>query len=375
MSFDLLLGGGLTLLVLAQLALILWNRREMTRPEVRPRDGDAPLVSLLVPARSEEETIGRCVELLTAQDYPNTEIIVLDDGSTDDTARIAAAFADVRVVTGAPLPAGWTGKNWACHQLSELASGDLLCFVDADTMIGRGAVSAAVQVLEDHRAGLVSLVPGAEYTSLSGAVLLPMISHAAYGLFPVAAIHRSRNPEVAMAFGPFILITREAYRSSGGHAAHPGHIVDDVQLSRNVKAAGVAVRLAEGSDLVTTRWYARLGDIWRGFSKNAYGALGYDPWLGVGVVFVLVPLLLIPFVRVGLGLWGGNIPTAALWQSLMLVGNRALTSHYGRDPYWSSLLHPVTVAFWGATLARSMMLYAGQRSVVWKDRDVPTWPS
>ncbi len=374
MTLDWLFGAGLTILVLAQLALILWNRREMARPEARRWAGGAPAVSILVPARNEEAVIGRCLQHLADQDYPNFEIIVLDDNSTDATRRHAEAIPGVRVVEGAPLPRGWTGKNWACHQLAGLASGDLLCFVDADTVLEPGAVSAAAGLLADRGAGLVSLLPRAEYSSVSGAVLLPMVTHALFGLFPIVLVHRLRRSQISIAFGPFILVTSEAYRAAGGHAADPGNIVDDVQLSRNVKAAGRGVALGDGTDLVATHWYDRLGDIWRGFAKNAYGGLGYNPWLGASVVFVLMPLLLVPFVRVGLGALGGEIPDAALWQSLLLVANRALTSHFGRDPYWSSVLYPVTVAFWGVTLARSMLWYATQRSVVWKDRDVPTYP-
>jgi chlorobactene glucosyltransferase len=373
-NLDLLFGAGLTVLILTQLVLIVWNRRELRRPAACRWGGDAPVVSVLVPARNEAETIERCLAHLTAQDYPNVEIIVLDDDSSDDTRRTAEDFDEVRVVAGAPLPPGWTGKNWACHQLAGLATGELLCFVDADTVLEPGAVSAAVGMMAEQGAGLVSLLPRAEYTSVSGAVLLPMVTHALFGLFPIALVHRSRRASVSIAFGPFMLVAAHAYRAAGGHAADPGNIVDDVQLSRNVKRAGYRVRLGDGTDLVATAWYDRLGDIWRGFAKNAYGGIGYNPWLGTAVVFGLMPLLLIPFVRVGVGALGGEIPEAALWQACVLVGNRLLTSHFGRDPYWSAPCHPITIAFWGVTLARSMMWFATQRSVAWKDRDVPTYP-
>jgi chlorobactene glucosyltransferase len=348
----------------------------MGRPTAKSWGLQSPLVSVLVPARNEEDVIGTCLEHLVAQDYPNLEIVVLDDGSTDATSLIVADQPDdrIRLATGSPPPPGWTGKNWACHQLAREARGDLLCFVDADTVIEPGAVSAAAGLLDDHDAGMVSLMPASGSTSVAGAVLLPMVTHALLGLFPLAAVHRAANPMVALAFGPFILITRRAYRASGGHAADPDHIVDDVQLSRNVKAAGYRVRIGNGTDIVRTRWYEGLGDVWRGFSKNAYGALGHNPWFASAVVFLLAPLLLTPFVRVGLGILGGDIPEVAVWQSLLLLANRALTSHLGRDPLWSTPLHPVTVAFWGAALAHSMMLYAARRSVAWKDRDVPTRP-
>jgi chlorobactene glucosyltransferase len=368
-----LLEGVLTVLLIAQFALIVWNRRQMHRPEPRDWDATAPLVSLLVPARNEEAVIGRCLTNLLAQDYPRFEIVVMDDGSSDATAEIVESFDDprIRLCTGRPLDDGWSGKNWACHQLAGRARGDVLCFVDADTNIAPETVSSAMEILVSEDAGLVSLLPRSGSRTLAGKILLPMVTHALFGLFPVALIHRTRNPMLAVAFGPFLMITREAYDRSGGHAAAPSHIVDDVEMSRAVKRAGMRVRIANGTDLVETRWYERVGEIWEGFSKNAYGALGYNPWMGVAVVFVLTPALLTPFVRVGLGLAGGDVPEVAVFQSLLLLSNRALTSNLGGDPLWTTPFHPVTIAFWGSTLANSMVLHATSASVAWKDRDTP----
>jgi chlorobactene glucosyltransferase len=376
MSWDFLFDRVLTWILLAQLGLILWNQRAMFRPLPRLWPDDAPLVSVLVPARNEERRIGRCLENLVAQDYPSLEIIVLDDGSLDATADIVRNFADdgVKLVAGMPLPEGWSGKNWACHQLSQVAAGQLLCFIDADTVVEPGAVSAAAGVLQEERAGLVSMLPRSDADSLSADVLLPMVTHALLALFPVSLIHNTRTPGLALAFGPFMLMTRAAYAAAGGHAAEPDHIVDDVQLSRRIKATGRRVRIVNGTDLVATRWYDGVGNIWRGFSKNAYGGVGYNPWFGMVVVGVVSPLLLIPFLRVGFGLLSGDVPTVAVWQVALLLAARALTSLLGRDPLWSIPLHPVTVAFWGATLAWSMVLTSTGRTVSWKDRDIPTRP-
>ncbi|MFH1330058.1 MAG: glycosyltransferase [Actinomycetota bacterium] len=376
MSRELLFDWALTWLFLAQLALILWNQRVLSRPLARLWEDDAPLVSVLVPARNEEDTIAGCLRSLLAQDYPSLEILVLDDGSTDATTTMVRSVGGsrVRLISGAPLPPGWTGKNWACHQLSQAARGDLFCFVDSDTTLDPGTISSAAGLMDEEGAGLVSLLPRAARGSVSGAVLLPMVPHAMLALFPMAAMHRSASPAISVAFGPFLLLTSEAYRSCGGHAAQSDSIVDDVELSRAVKAAGYPVRLANGTDLVETRWYRSLGDIWRGFSKNAYGGVGYNPWMAAAVVLVLMPVLLLPFFRVGLGAVGGDIPAVALWQVALLLSGRMLTAHLGRDPQWTTPLHPLMVAFWGLALAWSAMLSATHRSVVWRDREVPTRP-
>ncbi len=377
MSWDFLLNSVLTWILILQLALILWNQRVMRRPQPYVWDEGAPLVSVLVPARDEEELVGECIERLLAQDYPNLEIIVLDDDSNDATNAIAAGFQDprVRLVSGRALPLGWTGKNWACHQLSLLAAGKLLCFVDADTLLEPGAISAAAGRLHEERAGLVSLLPRSKPESVSAAVLLPMVTHALLGLFPAYLVHSSRFPSVAVAIGPFIMVTRDAYRAAGGHAANPESIVDDVDLSRNVKMAHYPVRLANGTDLVQTRWYGKLGDIWQGFSKNAYGGIGYNALFGLAIVLVAMPLLVTPFWRVCLGLWNGHVPAVALRQLILLLAGRALTAHLGRDRQWATPLHALTVAFWGTTLAWSMTLSSTGRPVMWKGRDTVTRPA
>jgi len=181
-------------LLVAQFLLILWNRRVLRRPRRHSWEDDAPLVSVLVPARNEQEMIGTCVERLLAQDYPNLEVIVLDDGSTDGTRDVVESFDDprLRLVAGGPLPPGWTGKNWACSQLTELATGDVLCFVDADTVLAPETVSAALGEMTDAGAGLISLLPRTAAGSFAGRVMLPMVTHAAFSLFPAATINSDR---------------------------------------------------------------------------------------------------------------------------------------------------------------------------------------
>ncbi|MCB0997376.1 MAG: glycosyltransferase [Acidimicrobiales bacterium] len=361
-----------TLVSVGIMALLLWNLRMVVRPKPATWSDDAPLVSVCVPARDEQDAIAACLTSLCAQGYPNLEILVLDDRSSDDTAAVVRNWADprVRLLSGDALPAGWTGKNWACHQLSQAATGELLCFIDADTLLEPSAIGDAVGVVADEDAALVSMLLGAEYRSAPEAVLLPMVNHALLALFPVALMHRHPHPRISLAIGPFILVTREAYDESGGHAAAPGHIVDDVELSRAVKATGRQVRLVNGTHLARTRWYRDIGEIWRGFSKNAYGALDYNAALGLAVVCLLLPLLTAPFVAVVSGAFTGHIGTHALVQVGLLLGARTITSVVGRDPLWSIPTHVIAVLFWGATLAWSMVLAATGRTVEWRGRQV-----
>ncbi len=374
MSWEFLFDRVVPWLLVAQLALILWNRRVLRRPRRHTWNGDAPLISVLVPARDEQDTIGTCIASLLSQDYPNLEIVVLDDGSTDGTRDVIGGFDDprLRVMSGSPLPADWTGKNWACAQLAEVAQGDVLCFVDADTVLAPETISAALGEMETAGAGLISLLPRTAPGSFAGKVMLPMVTHAAFALFPAAAINSDRAREIAAAFGPFILVTRTAYEAAGGHAAYPDHLVDDMRLARSVKLAGRSIVLLNGTDLVETRWYRGVSEIWNGFAKNAYTALDRNPLVASAVVFVLSPLLLSPAVRLVLGLLDGQVASLVLWQMMLLTANRVLTANLGRDAVWTAPLHALTIAFWAATLFWSMMLTVTGRDVVWKGRALST---
>lgn len=359
---------GVAILVSLVVNLMSIDRLRATGPATAP----TARVSVLVPARDEEATIGECLTGLLAQHHP-CEIVVLDDGSTDATAAIVAGFADrgVRLVTGEPLPAGWTGKNWACHQLAQVATGDVLCFVDADTVLAPHALDGALAVLERERAGLVTLLMAAERRTFAQATLLPVVNHALMALFPVWLMHRRRAPRVAVGLGPFMMVRRDAYDDAGGHAQGAADIVDDVTLTRAVKAAGHPVRLANGTEVARTRWYATTGDICRGFSKNAFGALDSNLWVASLTVCVLVPLLCAPFLRVVAGAWTGHVAGEAVVQVLVILAARLITSVQGGDPVWSVPLHPLALAVWGLTLAWSVGLTITDRTVEWRGRDVP----
>ncbi len=381
---SLLFGPATTVLCLTMVAIVVWNLRTM--PFLRAAAGAAPsgsvspvaegpLVSVLVPARDEASTIGACLAALVAQQHRAIEVIVLDDRSTDGTAEVvravAAADPRVRLVAGAELPVGWTGKNWACHQLAVAARGEVLCFVDADTVLAPATIGAALDVLRDDDADLVTLLLAADDTTTTQAVLLPMVNHVLLALFPVALMHRSDTSKVALALGPFIMVSRTAYDAVGGHAAAPDEVVDDVRLCRAVKATGRRVRLANGTAVARTRWYASVGEMWRGFSKNAFGALDANLALAAATVLLVVPMLSAPFVRLAAGLLGsGTVPTEVWVQVALIVLVRVATSVAGGDPLWSVPLHPLAVVFWGGALIWSVVLTTTGRSVEWRGRTV-----
>lgn len=374
MTWEFIFGRFLTLLLVCQLCLILWNLRVVVRPK-KVKSHSKKRVSLLIPARNEEGLIGDCLRSLLLQEHPDFEIIVLDDHSTDRTrAIVESAGESIRLISSLPLPKGWTGKNWACHQLSEHATGEILFFIDADAVLDPTAVSSVVDVMDTQKVDMVASLLRNRGTSLASKILLPIVNHAVLALFPASLIHRSSNPDIALAFGPFIGVSRIAYDDSGGHAAHPQHIVDDVQLARSVKAAGYHQRLINGTDLAATTWYSGLVDIWKGFSKNAYGALSYRTSLSIITTFLIAPLLALPFIRLIAGFFGAPVPMEVLWQVVLLILGRFVTSTVGRDPLWGVIFHPLAMLFWGATLFWSTILAVTGQRVEWKNRHYMTRP-
>ena len=150
MTWEFIFGRFLTLLLVCQLGLILWNLRVVIRPKTKLPQSNTK-VSLLIPARNEEGSIGSCLRSLINQDHQNLEIIVLDDHSTDRTrAIVESQNPKIKLISGKPIPAGWTGKNWACHQLSKQATGDILFFIDADAVLEPAAITSVLHLSLIH---------------------------------------------------------------------------------------------------------------------------------------------------------------------------------------------------------------------------------
>ncbi len=237
-----------------------------------------PFVSILIPARNEAGNIARCVRSLLSQSYANFEIIVLDDNSEDSTSAIVEMLAipgddphrRLRLVKGAPLPKNWLGKNFACHQLSQYAQGDLLLFTDADTFHSVSTLSKAVTALLYEKADFLSVFPRQQTVSLAERLSLPMLPFFVVGLLPIWFVSHSPRPTFSAANGQFMLFRRETYEAIGGHAAVREIVLEDVTMGRLVKKLGFKQILPDGSDLVQCRMYRGSGEVWRGFSKNIF---------------------------------------------------------------------------------------------------------
>ena len=340
-------------------------------------------VSILVPARDEERAIAQCVSSLLSQDYPDFELLILDDASTDRTAAIVrdliAGEPRHRLISGAPLPEGWTGKNWACHQLSQAATGDRFLFTDADTVHSPGALSAAVSLAVATRADLLSAWPRLVTLTLGEKMIIPVLHIIALGWFPLAGIRfLQARPRIAArvsprflrawggANGQFVLFTRAAYARIGGHAAVRDHIVEDVALGREVARRipeGMRLVNCDASSLIDCRMYHSFRETCDGFTKNARAAFegNLATWYIVGgmqftAFFLPFVLLLFPSqFRLAL------VEVALIYIIRLILVLRMRTSWVG------CLLHPVG-QFLAMSIAIRSWISTATSGVQWKGR-------
>ncbi len=363
------------ILVLVSLNLIV-NLRMLGRTTPRGK-GPAEIrpVSVLIPARNEARNIRRCLQSLLAQDYPLIEIWVLDDGSTDATADIVAEVmqqdARVQLIRGQPLPQGWMGKNFACHQLAEVSRGDWLLFTDADTDHQPDALSWAIEAAEQNRADLVSLIPHTVTHTLGERLLLPIIPFGLLACLPLALGERLRIPLLAMAVGPFLLFRREAYRRIGGHQAVRGEIAEDVVLARQVRRAGGRVVLLDGSEKVDVHFYHGFRESWRGLAKSVFAVFGYRLLPSLLLIGFYGFLFLWPVLLLFAGLWQGRMGEPALRLALFQVSLNgglwyAIAAHF-RLPRRTVLFYPITVLLTILIMADSIW-QAAFRGIDWKER-------
>lgn len=228
---------------------------------------DRPLVSVIVPARNEEVSLGACLDSLVSQTGVSMEMIVVDDGSTDRTREIAESFAGVRVIQPGPLPDGWTGKNNAVTSGAKAARGQWLLFTDADTVHLPGSLATSLAEAKKKKVSLLSYSPEQEVHSFWENAVMPVIFAELASTYKPSDVSDPKSPAAA-ANGQYLLITREAYDAIGGHASVAMNLLEDVALAREVKATGRKIFFRFGGDAVRTRMYRSVSQLREGWTKN-----------------------------------------------------------------------------------------------------------
>lgn len=362
-------------LVVIALITVL-NVFTMLRLGTAPASNEQPFVSVLIPARNEANVIGQTVRSLLAQPYPNMEIVLLDDNSTDGTAQIAhdAASGDtrLRIVHGEALPEGWAGKNWACHQLSKHAQGEWLIFTDADVQWHDGALRAAVAMMAHTRADLLTVWSTQHTVTWGERLVVPLMAFVILGYLPHLAVNHIPWAVFAAANGQCMAFRRRAYDAVGGHAAVRAEIVEDIRLAQRIKTQRYRLRMADGNGLVRCHMYHGWDEVRDGYAKNIIAGYG-DSILGLlaGTLFHWT-VFLFPYgwllYSAAIGNWRN-----AVWALLLIALatlTRALSAAATRQRPWDALLLSVSVLLMTRIAAQGVWWYLRYGGPRWKDRTI-----
>ena len=336
----------------------------------------APLISVLIPARDEEGNIATCLDSLQKQDYPNFEILVLDDNSSDNTATIVEQVVakDVRIqlLKGAPLPEDWAGKPFACYQLAKQARGSWLLFVDADTTHAPHMLRSTLAQALRLNSSLLSGFPRQLATSLPQKIAVPVLYFIILSWLPLWWLQRSREPKPSLAIGQFLLFPREEYWRIGGHEAVKSRILEDVWLGVEISRSGGRQVAVDLSPAVSCNMYHNVGAMLEGFIKWVYSVLALSPPALAVMIAAAYFFFLLPFYSLWRELFVVVAPSGLraviISQVAMILLMRWLVDNSFKEPFVSIFLHPVGLSFLFLASFCAVFRRAAGAGVRWKER-------
>jgi glycosyltransferase involved in cell wall biosynthesis len=267
-----------------------------------------PLVSIILPSRNEEKYIEKCLDSMLKQDYPNFEIIAINDSSTDKTEELIKRYSNsssktatckIIYVDAGPKPEGWTGKNWACYQGYLQSSGDLFLFTDADTTYNSSTISLAVTHLLSEKLDSITAIPKLLANDFLTKITLPILWTLSLARLPAL---KANNPKskVGYFFGSFFIITRKAYETVGTHKSVKEEIIEDGELGRKVKEQGFSLRVVHGEEYIRALWARDSFTLWHALRRLViplYKKEKIKAYMIAFATFVLLlfPLIMLPF--------------------------------------------------------------------------------
>lgn len=345
-----------------------WNRNPVTA-------SGNPRVSIIVPARNEEQDIEASLRTLLALDYDDYEVIAVNDRSTDRTGEImekvasdAAARGRLRVIHHRELPAGWLGKTHAMWTAANAATGGWLLFTDADVLFKPDSLRRALAYAEAERADHVVLFPQmimkrpGEFMMIAFFQTMFVFGHRPWKVAdPKTKDH--------MGVGAFNLLRRSTYEAVGTYAALRMEVLDDMKLGKVVKNAGFAQRNVFGADLISIRWARGAMGVVNNLTKNFFAILSFQWWRTLIAAFGLAFLNLMPFLGVAFVHGWDRLPYAIALASMFLIYLRM--SWRSKVPAYYFALHPVSTALFVYTLLRSMFLTLRNDGIIWRGTKYP----
>lgn len=333
------------------------------RRVIKPYDD---LVSILIPARNEEDNILALLQSISRQDYTNYEVIILDDHSTDNTFALCSEFAarnpHFHVIKGKPLPHNWLGKNYACYQLAQSAKGSFLLFIDADEQIQAGLINSALHRMYLKKLGLLSLFTNQEMRTIGEQTVVPLMHYILLNLLPLQLVYLVRNKAVAAASGQFMLFDANHYQEYQWHQQVKHKVVEDVEIMRMVKSVGLNGEALLANNMVSCRMYKSYPDAVKGFSKNFLAAFNYNSFALLIYLMIIIggPLIVIATL---------NINLIAFMCGLIMLSRIMISLSSGQNALTNLILHPVQM--FNLTLIAFLSIQQHlTKTTVWKGRKV-----
>ena len=288
-----------------------------------PEIDNYPKVSVLIPARNEEDSIEKCVCSLLEQDYPDFEVIVFNDNSSDKTGiileNIKKKYEDIIIIDGGEKPIDWSGKHWACHQLAGLAKGEYYLFTDADTYHKKKSLMKAVNCIKYKNLDLLTVIPKQLVKSWSEQLIVPIMSWSILSFLPILLAEKAKTRRLQITMGQFMLFRGSTYHKIGGHEAIKTEILDDMPLGRLIKSSGYKWGIADGTDNLECHMYKNFNEVYNGFTRNLFCAFNYNIPLFLWVWFVLALVVIQPIIIIILFFLNIEIPRTFVLQSILTI--------------------------------------------------------
>lgn len=367
-TLRLLLAASVAAVALVALAQLVWGYLHIpTLVDVPPAGAPAPPVSIVVAARDEERHIAAAVTALLRQRYPEFELIVVDDRSRDRTSEILAPLTHLhprlRVVRVDDLPSGWLGKNHALHVGAGHASGEYILFADGDVFLAQDALARAVRLMQLERADHLAVAPD---MILPTWPLALVVNYFMMWFMLYLRPWRASDPRsrAFIGIGAFNLVRATAYRAVGGHTRIALRPDDDLMLGKILKHAGHRQVVAAGEEEVTVEWYRSLGELARGFRKNAFAGLQYSVLLAIGAVIGNLLIAVLPFVA----MWF----TGGREQLLWAIAAVAQMIGYAGPPLkqrsrpWLTFFYPLAAILFMGILSAAVLRTLRRRGIEWR---------
>ena len=336
-----------------------------------------PRISVLVPARNEEDKIGPCVKSLLNQDYPDFQVIVLNDNSTDRTEEILQTLSRsdsrLKIIQGKNLPPEWLGKHWACHQLYREADGNLLIFTDADTVHTPDTLRCTAAALQEEQADMLSIVPRHILGSWSEKLVMPYFALGVFAVVPLPSRLRPKKTYLSSS-GKLLAFSRQAYETSGGFETIRLNVLDDLELPQRVLSCGLRYRIFDGTNNVSTRMYHNFKELYEGLTKNMFASYSYNIPLFIATWLWILFVFWQPIIALFAMKTPDYPPTLSLGlAAISIIASLLLWAIYYQRfkfPIYMVIFYPLSAVLMAIISVSSMVLTLSGKAT-WKDRKLP----